>query len=373
MKKKIDVILVMAGNGVRSELPYNKALHPIHQIPLFIYTLRTISKLSNIHQIYLVVNEKEEKLVDDITKQNGFDVVLVKGGNTRRKSVQCALQKLDQKHDVLIHDVARPLVSVTDIENLIEQTNTVGTLYHKITDTLKEETESQIKTINRDTIKAITTPQYFSQTYLVQLLENERDITDELQLFEQEVPITFIEETTPNMKVTTKRDLMVLETLLCPTKMWIGHSFDFHPFEIGRKLILGGELLPSDKGLAGHSDADALYHAVAESIIGALGLGDIGTLFPDTDETYHNMNSAYFIQEIMKEVTKRNLKVHNIDAIIYLEKPNLKNYKYKMATNIQRLTQCDFVNVKATTMEKKGLVGTGEGIGCEVVCLITNL
>ena len=153
----------------------------------------------------------------------------------------------------------------------------------------------------------------------------------------------------------------------------IGHSFDFHPFEENRKLILGGVEIPYSKGLAGHSDADVVYHVVAESIMGALGIGDLGTLFPDTDNKYLNMNSAYLIKEVMKHLEQSFYRVENIDVIIYLEKPNLKNYKIQMAKNIKELINCNYVNVKATTLEKKGLIGNGFGIASEAVVLLKKL
>ena len=119
------------------------------------------------------------------------------------------------------------------------------------------------------------------------------EITDELCLFENET-IGFIEETKNNKKVTTKQDLEEVEYILdCKQVYKIGHSFDFHPLSEGRKLILGGIEIPYEKGLLGHSDADVVYHVVAESIMGALGIGDLGTLFPDTDIQFTHQLRLY--------------------------------------------------------------------------------
>ena len=161
-----------------------------------------------------------------------------------------------------------------------------------------------------------------------------------------------------------------IEYILMNKSYKVGHSFDFHTVVKNRKLILGGVKFDTDFGLLGHSDADVVYHAVTEAILGALSLGDIGTHFPDTDSKYLNMDSSYFVKEAVKLLEKENYTIENIDIIIYLEEPNLKNYKVQMAKNIKQLTNASYVNVKATTLEKKGPIGAKEGIASEAVILI---
>lgn len=367
--KKINVIIVMAGNGSRLGLNYNKAIYSINDIPLFMYSVNKFNKLKSLNRMFLVVNSSDYDEVKEIIEQNNLDVEIVLGGDTRAQSVKNGIVAAGKEYDVIIHDAARPMTSIEDVEKLIDETNTVGTLYHNVTDTIKQVNEFS-QTIDRTTLKAVTTPQYFSKNIIDDILNNNNLYTDELQIFEQSLKITYIQETKNNIKVTTQQDLEYVKYLLNNSDIKIGHSYDFHPFEKGRKLILGGVEIPFEYGLQGHSDADALYHAVTESIIGALGLGDIGTLFPDNDMKYKDMNSEYFVLEVMKLVNQHKYEIVNIDTIIYIEKPNLKNYKKLMANNIKKLTNCQYVNVKATTMEKRGLVGNGEGIGCEVVCLL---
>lgn len=369
--KKINAILLMAGTGSRTFLNYNKAFYTVNNIPLFMYSVYKFEKLESIENIYIVVSKNEYKEVEEILKQNSINAKLILGGNTRSESVRNAIKEIDQTKDVIIHDAARPLTSVSDIIKLINETKSVGSLYHDVTDTIKD-TSSKIKTVDRTMLKAVTTPQYFSCDLYNDILNTQVDYTDELQIFESNQDINFVKETSLNLKVTTNTDLDYISYLLNPKNVLVGHSYDFHPFEIGRKFVLGGVLLPFDKGLKGHSDADALYHAVAEAILGALNLGDIGTLFPDTDMTYKDMDSSYFVNKVVEELERRNKRVNNIDAIIYIEQPKLKLYKIEMAENIKKLTSCTYVNVKATTLEKKGLIGNGEGIGCEVVCTIVE-
>ncbi len=369
--KKINVLLLMAGNGSRLSLGYNKIFYEVNKIPIYIYSLRKLLTLPTLNKLYLIVNQDDYEKVVDETFQNQYPVDIIIGGKTRSESVKNALREVDRNCDILIHDAARPLTNINDINKLIETTKLVGTLYHEVTDTIKQTTDSTI-TINRNNLKAVTTPQYFSGILIDKLLENEIDYTDELQIFEKKYDINYVLETTPNIKLTTALDLEYVSYMLNPKLQLIGHSYDFHPFVNNRPLVLGGINILYHQGLDGHSDADSLYHAVAESMMGALQLGDLGTLFPDSDMKYKDQDSSYFIKEITKILDSRGFKVINIDAIIYIENPKLKSFKTQMAQNIKRLTNADYVNVKATTMEKCGLVGESKGIGCEVVCLITN-
>lgn len=366
--KKTDAIIVMAGRGNRTGLEYNKSLYEINQLPLFMYSLQTFQKIENIENVYLVVSATDYDTVQSLVDGNNLAVQLVIGGSTRHQSVVNAL-KLVTSDYVLIHDAARPLINKEDIMNVLLATNEAGSLYHAVTDTIKMYQGDCLTTLDRNQLKAMSTPQCFNKKAMQMIIDGYDDATDEISCVEHNCQVTLVEEKHPNMKVTTKADLKYVSALLSNYSL-IGHSLDFHPFASNRRLILGGVDIPFEQGLQGHSDADVVYHVVAEAIIGALGLGDLGTLFPDTDSKYLNIPSDYFIKEVMKEVSSRQVVIKNIDVIIYIEKPNLKPYKTMMAQNIKKLTNCEFVNVKATTMEKKGVIGNGEGVAAEAVCLI---
>lgn len=155
----------------------------------------------------------------------------------------------------------------------------------------------------------------------------------------------------------------------------IGHSHDTHPLKAGRKLILGGVEIPYPLGLFGHSDADCVYHVVSEAIIGALGLGDLGTHFPDTDPQYKGISSSYFVLEAGKLLKQHHYVVSNLDLTVFLEKPMLKPYVGQIRKNIADLLQIseNQVNVKATRGEGLGFIGRGEGISAECVVLLESL
>ncbi|MDD6252164.1 MAG: 2-C-methyl-D-erythritol 2,4-cyclodiphosphate synthase [Oscillospiraceae bacterium] len=154
--------------------------------------------------------------------------------------------------------------------------------------------------------------------------------------------------------------------------MRIGHGYDVHRLVEGRKLILGGVDIPYEKGLLGHSDADVLLHAIADALLGAAALGDIGKHFPDTDEKYKGADSLVLLGEVAKLLGEKGYKVGNIDATVIAQKPKLMTYISKMRENIAETlgVDIDFVNVKATTEEKLGFTGSGEGISAHAVCVI---
>ncbi|MGX8711231.1 2-C-methyl-D-erythritol 2,4-cyclodiphosphate synthase [Clostridium sp. KNHs216] len=156
--------------------------------------------------------------------------------------------------------------------------------------------------------------------------------------------------------------------------MRIGHGYDVHRLTEGRKLILGGVEIPYDKGLLGHSDADVLAHAVADSLLGAAALGDIGTHFPDTDPAFKNADSLVLLTRVCTLLAQKNYRIANIDATVIAQAPKLKPY---IAAMRERLAAAcgvglDQISVKATTEEHLGFTGAGEGIAAHAVCLIES-
>ena len=154
--------------------------------------------------------------------------------------------------------------------------------------------------------------------------------------------------------------------------MRIGHGYDVHRLVEGRDLILGGVKIDYEKGLLGHSDADVLLHAVSDALLGAAGLGDIGRHFPDADPKYKGADSLELLREVAAKVTAAGYRVSNIDVTMIAQRPKLKDYIPRMAENIASAVGIapNRVNVKATTEEKLGFTGTGEGMSCHAVCLL---
>ena len=154
--------------------------------------------------------------------------------------------------------------------------------------------------------------------------------------------------------------------------MSIGHGYDVHRLVEGRDLSLGGVKIDYEKGLDGHSDADVLLHAVSDALLGAAGLGDIGRHFPDTDPQYKGADSLKLLQIVGRKVAAAGYRVGNIDVTMIAQRPKLKDHIPQMERNIAAALEMDAgrINVKATTEEKLGFTGTGEGMACHAVCLL---
>jgi len=154
--------------------------------------------------------------------------------------------------------------------------------------------------------------------------------------------------------------------------MRVGIGYDVHRMAEGRKFILGGVIIPFNKGLIGHSDADVLVHAVCDALLGAASLGDIGTHFPDSDPKYKNINSISLLQKTVAMVKGEGFEIENIDATVLAERPKLFEHKAEMEANLAQAVQLDpkRVNIKATTTEGLGVIGKGEGIAAMAVVLL---
>lgn len=154
--------------------------------------------------------------------------------------------------------------------------------------------------------------------------------------------------------------------------MRIGHGYDVHKFAENRKCIIGGVHIPCEMGLLGHSDADVLLHAIADALLGAAAMGDIGHLFPDTDDAYKNADSLVLLSKTVEAVKTKGYKVGNIDATVIAQAPKMAPHIENMRKNIAKACQCDVdaVSVKATTEEGLGFTGTKQGIAAHAVCII---
>ncbi len=152
----------------------------------------------------------------------------------------------------------------------------------------------------------------------------------------------------------------------------VGQGYDVHRLIEGRKLILGGVEIPFDKGLYGHSDADVLLHAIADALLGASAMGDIGKVFPDTNPAYKDANSEQLLEKVAEILSKKGYKIINIDSTIIAQEPKVQPFILKMRENISNACSLngDFVSVKATTEEGLGFSGRGEGIAATAICLI---
>ena len=365
-KANFSVVLLLAGSSVRMNGAVNKAFLKLGSKQIINYSLDKFLSLSEVGQIILVYNKSDEELLKKVLENYDSSLIeTIQGGTTRHLSLQKALPLVKGEY-LLVHDVARPYTSLKDIKRLIKalQASDIVTLYHKSVDAVKWNG----KTIPKEEINLVTTPQGFNGKAIHYLMEHPNPkATDELEVLEgASLDVEYLEETSPNQKITYPWDL--------PSDVKIGHSMDFHPFINGEYFTLGGVKIESPYALDGYSDADPLYHAVAEAILGALAKGDLGDNYPDHDPKYQGIDSSYFLQDVKERLNKAQYEIANLDCMIYLEKPKIASLKKQMAFNIASCLSIDpsKVSVKATTFEKKGPIGTSEGIAAEAIVLIKS-
>jgi 2-C-methyl-D-erythritol 4-phosphate cytidylyltransferase / 2-C-methyl-D-erythritol 2,4-cyclodiphosphate synthase len=311
------------------------------------------------------------------------------GGATRAASVASGLQALlqhgAQLNDwVLVHDAARCLVTAADVEHLISecQDDTVGGLLAlPLADTLKSATpDGRVnQTLDRSGKWLAQTPQMFRLGLLQKALAAAGDkVTDEASAIERMgLQPKLVKGHPDNFKLTWPEDFERAERALQANQrpnmtMRLGEGWDIHALVPGRKLILGGVHVPHDKGLDGHSDADALAHAITDALLGAAALGDIGRHFPDTDVQFKGADSMVLLAEAAKRVRAAGYEIGNLDSTIIAQAPKMAPHIGAMRERLASVlgVAADQVNVKAKTAEKMGAVGEGRAIEARAVALL---
>ncbi len=302
-------------------------------------------------------------------------VQIVAGGKERQDSIWNGMQHL--RHNgaaddsiVLIHDGARPYVSDALIQKVAEKAKETGAAIPAVApkDTIRHREEG---TLDRSQLCCVQTPQAFRFNLIEkaysQAMADGFYGTDDASLAErvgQQVAIVEGEYT--NLKITTPEDLQM--------EMRIGTGYDVHRLTEDRKLVLGGVEVPYEKGLLGHSDADVLTHALMDAMLGAAALGDIGQLFPDSDAAYSGISSLRLLEKTAQVVAAAGYTLGNADVTVVCQRPKLAPYIGQMRKNLAKTLKVpeSKISIKATTTEKLGFTGRGEGIAAEAVCLLTR-
>ncbi len=307
----------------------------------------------------------------------------VVGGTRRQDSVANALAHVSDAVDlIVIHDAARPFASVDLFERTIRAANEHGAAIAAmpVIDTVKQVspgTDAKVirATLPRETIYLAQTPQAFRRDVLTRAMAASPDIvaTDEAMLVERTgLPVHIVEGDAHNIKVTTPSDLARAHSRIATTR--IGTGYDLHRLVAGRPLILAGVRIPFDRGLAGHSDADIVSHAVTDAVLGAAAVGDIGRLFPDTDAAWKDADSLEMLRSAMDVVRGAGYIVVNVDVTVIAERPKLLPYLDAMRANLAAALGIDVsaVSIKGKTNEHVGEIGRGEAMACHAVALLTN-
>lgn len=391
-------IVLSAGVGKRMNAAMSKQYIQVGGVPIVGHALEAFGRAACVDAIVLVVGGGDEARGRQLAETYGHGkvVAVVSGGAERQHSVRRGLDAL-QAHCpaaqwVLVHDGARPLVSEGVIERCLAAAKETGAAVPgvPVKDTVKTANREGIvvATPERSSLWAVQTPQAFRVDLLADAharAEREQVLgTDDAMLVERMgVAVKISEGDYRNVKVTTPDDLALVERFWAEahqetketdeTVIRIGQGFDVHAFAENRKCIIGGVDIPFEKGLLGHSDADVLLHAVADAVLGALGLGDIGKHFPDNDPAFKDADSMKLLAHVWKLARERGYVLGNADCTVIAQRPKLAPYIAAMAANIAGALDAEpsQVNVKATTSEKLGFTGREEGIAAQaVVCLM---
>ena len=386
---KYGVIIPAAGFGSRMGTDIPKQFLELAGESILIRTLRVFLDHPAIDSVVVALPvehlESGKKQIFDTFSTDQQQLIVTCGGDTRQQSVYNGLTALPASiKGVLVHDGARPMLAAAVIDRCIAGIQEHGAVIAAVPvkDTLKEVDGTRVlRTVDRARLWQAQTPQAMQRQLLEQAYRHADDTrfsgTDEASLLEHAgITVAVVEGSEQNIKITRPEDLAIASGLLQTetTMLKIGHGFDAHRLVEQRKLILGGVDIPYHLGLAGHSDADVLTHALMDAILGALGAGDIGRHFPDTDDNYRDADSLELLARVMKLAHEQQLQLGNADMTIICQKPRLAAHLPTMRANLARVCNADEnrINIKATTTENMGFAGRGEGISTHAVVLMQS-
>ena len=378
------VLIVAAGSGERFGGSIPKQYQDLAGQPILRRSVLAFLKHPHIDHVQVVYSPSHRDLYDKALGDLNLPEP-VTGGASRQDSVRLGLEALAQaeKFDfVMIHDAARPLVdaaTITAVRKALDHNQ--GAIAAKpLVDTLKRSKDGHIHieaTIDRNNLWQAHTPQafHFDVILAAHRAAKGSQLTDDAAVAEQaDIPVTLVPSNPDNMKITNPDDLDRAARLLGHAygDIRTGMGFDVHRYEPGDKIILGGIAIPHDRKLEGHSDADAVLHALTDALLGATGLGDIGKFFPPSDPQWKGKDSAHFVRAAVQMISERGGIISNVDITLMCETPRIGPHRDAMVKRIAELLEVtlDRVNVKATTTERLGFTGREEGLAAQAIATL---
>lgn len=356
---KVTLLILCAGNSTRFGLNCKKQWLRVGNIPLWLFVTKKITSYYNFDKIVITASKDELSYMKNFSDEYNF----ILGGETRQESMTNALKIIDSDH-VMVTDVARTCVPKDVILDLIlnkEKASCIVPVLN-VADTVVFKNE----TINRDEVKLIQTPQLSNTKILKKALDTDTFFTDDSSAIKNiNESVFYINGSTQSNKLTFQEDLKSNPCLEAPSNnFFTGFGIDIHAFEENKQMVLGGVKIDSDVGFKAHSDGDVLIHSVIDALLGACGAGDIGEFFPDTDDTYKNIDSKVLLEKIVNFIYSVGYEIINVDFTILAQKPKINPFKFQIKKSMAQLLNIDmqYVNVKATTAEKLGFVGRSEGV-----------
>ena len=386
--KRFSFLIAAGGTGSRiGGTP--KQFRELQGYPLWMWSVKvseSLHALDLIHESVVVFPESTDLLeYSNIIHSFSVPLRFVCGGKSRRESVIKGLESCSGEF-VLIHDGARPFLKISTCQELIRSTTLEeGAIpFLSISDALKKVSTSHntLQPEDRSSFVITQTPQSFCREKILHVLQRSNvNVNDEAEAWVNEGRhLNMVEGDPLNFKITYEKDWFMASMIAASTSgVRTGLGFDIHPLVPGKKLILAGvHLHDFPLGLKGHSDGDVVAHAISDAILGAAGLPDIGTLFPDSDEIYANADSMVLLANVIDKVDRNGWTVQWIDIVINAQKPRLAGYLDQMKINIGSLvTGGDLknlpLNIKVKSGEMTGAVGNLECIKCYAVATLARL
>ncbi len=358
----ITLVLLTAGDSSRFAQRVKKQWLYQGDTPLWLKVARDFEEGFDFREIIVVGKDDE---IDYMSRFGDYNFVA--GGNTRQESLKNALEFVSSGW-VMVSDVARCCVDRDLISRVVESINKASCIAPAIE--VSDTAYYDSKPVAREKLKLIQTPQLSRTEVLKKAIEID-DFTDEssaIWRFNQDVLL--VPGSKNAHKLTFASDLRYLECLTPPSSdSFVGIGLDIHQFEEGKKMLLGGVEIDVDFGFEAHSDGDVAIHSLIDALLGAIGDGDIGELFPDSDEKYRGIDSKELLKIVVDRVYSRGFVIKNIDMTINAQKPKISKYKNQIAKKLSEIIEIPTqkINIKATTSEKMGFVGRGEGVAVESI------
>ncbi len=359
----LTLVILSAGNSTRFAHSVKKQWLRVGDEPLWKFVADRFTSHTNFSNVIITASSLEISYM-----RKHCDFTIVEGGESRQESLTNALKLVKTSH-VLVTDVARACVPLDMIHRVISSFKEADIIvpYLGVNDTVIYENE----TIDREKVKLIQTPQLSKSSVLKQALRQKEIFTDDSSAVKSiGGSVFYVNGSIKAKKITRYDDLEGLECLSEPkSSTFIGTGFDVHQFCEGKRMYLGGVEIKSKFGFLAHSDGDVALHALIDAILGAIGAGDIGELFPDNDDRYKDLDSKVMLKDVVKFVKNVGYEIVNVDITIMAQTPRLSTYKEKMRkviASILRVSEIK-VNIKATTTEKLGFIGREEGVAVEAV------
>ena len=378
---KIAVIIPAAGISSRFDASMPKQFSKLGDETVLEQSVNLFLGISSVKEVVIAINQNED-LIESQSFYQDSRIKIVSGGNTRSESVFNAMAEVDQSIEIVaIHDAARPWLKKTHFEDLLSHLasdQSIEGVFPVIsaTDSLRMKQGEEIIPVDRENFLHVQTPQVFYHDSLKLALEKQQQevlhMSDESQAMEHAgFKLLAVPGDRSNIKITYTDDL----TRHIRRDIRIGRGVDFHQFQPGDGITLGNVFIDCKLSIVAHSDGDIILHAISDALLGAAGLRDIGYYFPDTDPKNKNLSSLKIIEKTLDLLKDNSLLPNNIDFVVVCEQPKIAPYVNHLKQSLSAILDIEesFIGVKATTSEKMGVIGNGNGIAVYAIASLRDL